>query len=357
MGTPYTYISDIVNFLVTLMNGNNQYMPGKKLWQQIATSVTVTIGGQPSTLDNLNLGDTVSVSTGIGCVTPCDCKWTSPLCCQGYGNYGYAQVFAIQGLQNAVADESGTTVQYNCTSETEGTMVITIPASTTATANCALAFALGIAPIPSPCISMDNIGENPVSTVTVNVVLSIPFTVVQIPNMPTTQSLLLDMSQCTLKVGNVSNMSFVKDVEAALRGFMEGLTFGIFAINAVWDDTFAPLFVNLNNFLYDALNNNALNQIPSNVISNVIPAAFSKLLMPLTGNPCNAEKIMARYNFVGNQLQMNKQRVHQMIQQKKQRDELNRKKQNDRNRLSFQQSGINYPAHHYKSCCNFPHNQ
>lgn len=347
MGTPYTYISDIVNFLVTLMNGDNQYISGK-LWQQIATSVTVNIGQATSTLDPLNLGNAVLVNSGGGCTTPCECSWGSFYCCWGAGASGYAGIDIIQGIANAVADEKGTTVEYSCFSDTTGAIIIVIPVSTTATATSNFGFTAGMG--VGPCI-VGNYTEFPVSTITVNVIISIPYSVVQFPNLPTTQSLLLDMSQCTLQVGSVSNMSFVQDVEDALRAFMEGATVGIFAINALWNATFAPLFVELNTFLYDKINNNALNKIPSNVISNVIPAAFSKLLMPLTGNPCDSEKLMARYNFVTRQLKINNERVNQMIEQNKQKDELNRKKQNDRNRLSFQQSGINYPAHHYKSCC------
>lgn len=362
-----TYISDIVFFLVTLMNGNNQYMPGKKLWQQIATTTTLNIGGFPSiwnpsgnnftTLDPLNLGDLVFTSGGDGgCSTVCPCSGSTFWCCiGGHGKSGYAGVDIIQGIANAVADLEHSDVIYNCTSATEGTMVITIPVSTTATATCNYGFTLGIY-VPSPCLSGDYT-QFPVSTITVDVVISIPFTVVQIPNMPTTQSLLLDMSTCTLKVGNVRNLSFVQQAEADARSFLDGFTLGILAINSFWNDTFQPLFDQLNNFLNDKLNNDVLNQIPSNVISNLIPAAFSKLLMPLTGTPCNysnsfsQKQFMERYNFVDNPLKMNNERVNQIIQQNKQKDELNRRKQNDRNRLSFQQSGINYPAHHYKSCC------
>ena len=271
-----TNIPDFIHFIVQLFNGTNQLFPTIS-WNNICPNVPVTIGGVTGTLDPLQLGNAASVRGGTDCHND-TCWWQ---CYEGAS--ANANLQTLSGLHNALVDESSTTVQYLCTSPTVGTVVATMPATCFLDATCNYGFQVGIGIPFVPCISHDETDIHYSSTFTVDVVITIPFTLVDDSGVTNAQ---LDLTTCALKVENCRNMSLVTNFEADVRAVLEGLTLGILAIDSVWDSTFQPVFDDLNDAIYNALNNNVLPLIPSDVISNALPAGISVIALPATSNAC-----------------------------------------------------------------------
>lgn len=274
------YIPNLISFIVSLINGTNTTVP-IPLWKTICSSVSLNIGGATGSLDPLQLGNVASVSGGVNCHNDC-CFFTF-----WEGASGYAGLTTLSGLQTAVADQSGTTVQYLCTSSTVGTLVITIPVSGNLTGTCNFGFQVGPYIPWVPCIRDDQT-VNVSTSVTVDAVLSIPYTVVSVLGVPSAQ---LDLKTCTLKLENCRNLSLVSNLESVVRGVLDGLTLGILAFNSLWDATFQPLFDELTNTIDNALNNNVLTIVPTNVIANAIPAQLSAITLPFTGNLCPSPSV------------------------------------------------------------------
>ena len=269
------YIPLAVSFLVTLLNGTNTTVP-IPLWKTICSSVSLNIGGATGSLDPLQLGNVASVSGGVNCHNDC-CFFTF-----WEGASGYAGLATLSGLKTAVADLELSYVDYLCTSPTVGTIVVTIPVSGNLTGTCNFGFQVGPYVPWVPCIRDDQT-VNISTSVTVDAVLSIPFTVVNVLGVPSAQ---LDLTTSTLKLENCRNLSLVSNLESVVRDALDGLTLGILAINSVWDATFQPLFDDLTNTIDNALNNNVLTIVPKNVIANAIPAQFATITLPFTGNIC-----------------------------------------------------------------------
>lgn len=274
------YIPLAVSFLVTLFNGTNPKIP-INLWEWICSNVSLNIGGATGTLDPLQLGNVASVSGGVNCHNDC-CFFTF-----WEGASGYAGLATLSGLKTAVADQAGTTVQYLCTSSTVGTLVLTMPVSGNLMGTCNFGFQVGPYIPWVPCIRDDQT-VNIATSVTVDAVLSIPFTVVNVLGVPSAQ---LDLTTSTLKLENCRNLSLVSSLESVVRDALDGLTLGIAAISSIWDATLQPLFDELTNTIDNALNNNVLTIVPKNVIANAIPAQFATFTLPFTGNLCPSPSV------------------------------------------------------------------
>ena len=276
-----SYIPTLVSTLVGVMNGG--------LWKKIATQlVNINLGGVNTTLDPLNLGNLAMTSAGGGCnrVDP-PCSWSAPWNCaippSNGGQSGYAGLQSVGGLSDAQADQANSSVAVTCTGPEVGYVTVTIPMSTTVTANCVYGFTLGIYVPWTPCLT-GNFSPSFSSSATVDVVLTIPFKTTW-----ASTSTALDLSQCTLKIQNIRNMSIVDQIENACHIAMDAVTLGIFAIDAVWNGTFAPLFDDLRAKIDDVLDNDVLTLVPSNVIANFASSlgpTFNPLVLPITGDLC-----------------------------------------------------------------------
>lgn len=280
-----SYIPDLVSTLTSTLNGG--------LWKKIATElITINLGGVDTRLDPLNLGNLAFTMAGGGCnrVDP-PCSWTAFWNCavppSNGGQSGYASLQSVGGLSNAQADQANSTVAVTCTGPEAGYVTVTIPMSTVVTANCAYGFTLGIYVPYVPCLT-GNYTQSISSGATVDVVVTIPFTATLFNS-----STALDLSRCTLKIQNVRNMTIVDQIEHGFRIAMDVVTVGIFAIDAVWNSTFAPLFNQLRGKIADVLNNMVFPLIPSNVLASAASSlgqSFNPLVLPITGNLCPASR-------------------------------------------------------------------
>jgi len=281
-----SYIPDLVSTLIGTLNGG--------LWKKIATElVTINLGGVDTHLDPLNLGNLAFTMAGDGChrVDP-PCTWTAPWNCavptSNGGQSGYAALQSVGGLSNAQADQANSSVVVTCTGPEVGYVTVTIPMSTVVTANCAYGFTLGIYVPWTPCLT-GNFNPSLSSGATVDVVVTIPFTATLFNS-----STALDLSNCTLKIQNIRNMTIVDQIENGFHIAMDAVTLGIFAIGAVWNNTFAPLFNDLRAKISNVLNNSVLTLVPSNVLANAAVSLLGNpLVLPITGDLCPASARVA----------------------------------------------------------------